>query len=142
MNFLQSIDFNAGIIYNQIDKLAIKVLTGADSISSSGYVSLPCIQVFPRDLLGISISRNYIATADKERIIAEIKHAVINQFDAVYGSHLTLVFNDWNYEKQYVLMTFTISKKEKYKEMTIEDIEKALGYKVKIIGKIEAKIDL
>jgi hypothetical protein len=59
---------------------------------------------------------------------------VVEHFDAVYGKSFTLEFGSVYTQKQYFHFPYIITRKTECKEMTIAEIEEALGYKVKVVG--------
>lgn len=127
LNCFQSTDFNAGIIYGRAEKLAVKMLNDPAFFPcnrASSELRLPIIQMIPK---GCSI------VTEHETIEATL-NTVIKQFEAVYGKSFTLKFDSWKQDKQYYVFEYTINKKETYKEMTVAEIEEALGYKIKVVA--------
>lgn len=124
MNYFQSVDFNAGVIYSGIEKHVVSMLEEPGTLSYSSNYSIPCIQLVPK---------NCSSKAEEEIIDATIR-AITEHFDAVYGKNFTLNIYAWQHVKQYCLLFYSITRKELHKEMTIADIEEALGYKIKIVN--------
>ena len=89
-------------------------------------IKLPKIQVVPT-----------CAELIKEtEVLDATMTAVLEHFVAVYGERFSLEMRHYPdpYKKQYIIFETKISRKEAYKEMTITEIEEALGYKVKVVG--------
>ena len=124
LNYFQSTDFNAGVMYNKIEKTAASMLKEHSyAVSTLGEFTIPTIQL---------LIKNCSSIKEAETIKATIQ-AVINHFDAVYGNILTLDIYSWKRDKQYFKFCYAVRRKETYKEMTVAEIEEALGYKIKII---------
>ena len=125
MNYFQSTDFNAGVIYNLIERESIKEMLKSKGIVAHGSnISIPIIQLLPKGC----------GSVNQEEIINATRKVVIQHFDAVYGKNFTLTFGEYVKNNQYILFPYTVSRKEEYKEMTVTEIEKALGYKIKVVG--------
>ena len=124
MNYFQSTDFNAGMLYSVVEKEAVKMLKDKGVLSYSSNYSIPNIQLIPKDC----------ETFNEGDIIDATIRAATEHFEAVYGKNFKLDIYGWQRVKQYCLFFYRISRKEQPKEMTITEIEEALGYKVKVIG--------
>ena len=124
LNYFQSTDFNAGILYSAMEKKAVKMLKEKDVHSTHGEYSIPNIQVIPKNC----------ATVDEGKTIDATIKAATEHFEAVYGKTFELDIYAWQRIKQYCIFFYRITRKEKYKEMTIAEIEEALGYKIKVVG--------
>lgn len=122
MNKLQSTDFNAGMLYYNIEKLMGTMLKQNHNMIVMEY-SLPRIQVLP-----------CVDGTDNDLIVSTIKHKALSQFNNVYGNKFTLKFECVDSIKPYITFKYSITRKEEVKEMTIEEIEKKLGHKIKIVG--------
>ena len=89
-------------------------------------ISIPKIQVLPKcaDLI-----------KETEVLDATI-NAVLEHFAAVYGERFNIEMRHYTdfYKKQYIVFEAKIKRKELAKEMTIAEIEEALGYKIKVVG--------
>ena len=127
LNYFQSTDFNAGVIYGKIEKNIVNMIKNINSASSCfvGELCIPAIQLIP--------SKGYIGCAEGELIETTV-HTVIEHFDAVYGKSFTLNISSWKRDKQYFKFDFSIERKEIYKEMTVAEIEAELGYKIKVVS--------
>ena len=126
MNKLQSTDFNAGMLYEQIDRETRKLIRGYED-GMHMYLStyhFPKIQLLPHKLCYIQ----------EDSIIDAIKQKVNTQFNLVYGQQWELCFNTEYPSGSYYIFSYTITRKEEVKEMTIAEIEEKLGYKIKVIG--------
>lgn len=124
MNYFQSTDFNAGMLYSAVEKEAVKMLKDKGVLFYSSNYSIPNIQLIPKDC----------ETFNEGDIIDATIRAATEHFEAVYGKNFKLDIYGWQRIKQYCLFFYRISRKEQPKEMTITEIEEALGYKVKVIG--------
>ena len=125
LNYFQSTDFNAGVIYNQIERGIVKHMLGCEGrVSYSTILSMPIIQLLPKSC----------GSVKEEEIIGATLKAVTQHFVAVYGNKFHLSFDEYWTKNQYINFSYTIRRKEQYKEMTISEIEKALGYKIKVVG--------
>ena len=125
LNYFESTDFNAGVIYNKVEKAFAPALKDTSLQEIEGYATLPTIQVLPKIILpGVT----------EEEIINATCKSVIAHFDAVYGKQFTLCFPDCKHDKQYIKFKYIVKRKNAYKEMTVEEIEAALGYKIKVVG--------
>ena len=123
LNYFQSTDFNAGVMYTYIEKTVGLVINAKDT-GASGKFSIPAIQL---------LIENAGSILENDIIKATIKTAT-EHFDAVYGKNFSLDIHSWKRDKQYFKFEYRIDRKEKCKEMTIADIEEALGYKIKVVG--------
>lgn len=124
LNYFQSTDFNAGVIYNQIERNVVKeIIKRKGIILYSSNISIPIIQLLPKGWSGVA----------QEKVIDATRKAVIQHFEAVYGNKFHLKFSEYQTNKQYIVLPYTVTRKEEYKEMTVAEIEKALGYKIRII---------
>jgi hypothetical protein len=132
LNYFQSTDFNAGIMYSSIEKVAGQVLNTKYKYPSENIIPseivIPAVQLIPKT-----------PVAKEEEIIKATVEAVVRHFEAVYSKCLTLDIHTWKRDKQYFRFYYTVAKKEVAKkevpkEMTVAEIEAALGYKVKIVG--------
>lgn len=126
LNHFEPTDFNAGILFNRIERTLASMHTNKDLNISASCVCLPKIQVLPP-----FAPDEYDANT---KIISAICKRVHEHFDAVYSNSLELEFNNISFEKKYVKFEYIITRKSVYKEMTIEQIEKELGYKIKVVG--------
>ena len=124
LNYFQSTDFNAGMLYSAVEKCAIKILKENEGYSTHGEYSLPNIQLIPESCAACNEGRTIDATI----------RAATEHFEAVYGKTLELDIYGWQRIKQYCKFFYRISRKEIHKEMTIAEIEEALGYKIKVVG--------
>ena len=124
LNYFESTDFNAGVIYCRIEKSLVKHLIqeGSDEVSIS--MDLPKIQMFIDGLL-----------SEEHKVMNNTLDVVNHHFEAVYGKSFAIDSMSWHKNKQYITINYKISRKVPPKEMTIEEIEKALGYKIKVVGK-------
>lgn len=128
LNYFQSTDFNAGIMYTYVEKLAVHMINNKDKQVASTEIVLPKVQLVPKGCGGISEADTICATMN----------GVTEHFNAVYGKSFILEFGNCYNMKQHICFPFTITRKTEYKEMTIADIEKALGYKIKVVGSRDA----
>lgn len=125
LNYFESTDFNAGMIYGRIDKAMGPAIIDVRCSIKEGHVVIPKIQAIPKLMLpGVT----------EEDIINATCKSVIAHFDAVYGKQFTLSFTECKQENRYIMFNYIINRKDDYKEMTIEQIEKELGYKIKVVG--------
>lgn len=124
LNYFQSTDFNAGVIYNQVEKLAVHMISNKHKQVASAEVVLPRIQV---------ILKGCGSVKEMDTLTAMFR-CVTEHFDAVYGKSFTLEFGSVYTQNQYFHFPYVITRKTEYKEMTITDIEEALGYKIKVVG--------
>lgn len=124
MNYFQSTDFNAGFIYNQIERHTAPLLDKNSATSLESEITIPRIQVMPKGCGSIQEMDTLKATM----------RCVTEHFDAVYGKSFTLEFGSVYTQKQYFHFPYIITRKTKAKEMTIAEIEEALGYKIKVVG--------
>lgn len=126
MNKLQTTDFNAGMMYAQVERDTFKMVKNKDTKYFSSTYTFPRIQLFPK--LGGAVF-NDITTKN------EMLLSVATQFDNVFGKHYKLVFKeDFPTGSGHYTFTYTIERKEEVKEMTIAEIEDKLGYKIKVVG--------
>ena len=124
LNYFQSTDFNAGMLYSAIEKKAITMLKETNENEVSGAYHIPNIQVVPKGCDHI----------DDSKVIEATIKAATDHFKAVYGKTLELNIYAWQRVKQYCVFFYRVTRKEVHKEMTIAEIEKALGYKIKVVG--------
>ena len=120
LNYFESTDFNAGVIYCRIEKSVVKHLIQEEADEVSISLDLPKIQML-------------IDGVDTE-VIGNTLSVVKHHFEAVYGKSFTIDFMNWYNHKQYITINYKVSRKVQPKEMTIEEIEEALGYKIKVVG--------
>lgn len=124
LNYFQSTDFNAGFIYNQVERQVVPLIDKCSATSLEAEITIPRIQVTPKGCSAIQEMDTLKATMG----------CVIEQFDAVYGKSFTLEFGSVYTQKQYFHFPYIITRKTECKEMTIAEIEEALGYKIKVVG--------
>lgn len=127
LNYFQSTDFNAGIIYGRAEKLAIRMIKDPSFFplnKASSELELPIIQMISKGC----------TTITEHEVIEATLNTVAEHFEAVYGKSFTLKFVSWKKDKQYYKFEYTVTKKEVYKEMTVAEIEEALGYKIKVVA--------
>jgi hypothetical protein len=124
MNYFQSTDFNAGFIYNQVERQVVPLINKCSADSLESEITVPRIQVMPKGCSAIQEMDTLKATM----------RCVVEHFDAVYGKSFTLEFGSVYTQKQYFHFPYIITRKTECKEMTIAEIEEALGYKVKVVG--------
>lgn len=122
MNYFQSADFNAGFIYNQVERQVVPLIKDS-AVSLEAKITIPRIQVIPKGC----------STIQKMNILAATTKSVIEHFDAVYGKSFTLKFGSVYTQKQYFHFPYIITRKTECKEMTIAELEEALGYKIKVV---------
>jgi hypothetical protein len=124
LNYFQSTDFNAGVIYGMIEKEIGKLFSNTSIKCIEKEIRLPKIQVVlegamcPTDILDTTMT------------------TVLEHFAAVYGNHFDIEvrhYDDVNH-KQYIVFNVQVTRKEPVKEMTVAEIEEALGYKIKVVG--------
>lgn len=126
LNHFQSTDFNAGVIYNTIERKFVNDMLRESDTSILRYsLSIPAIQLMPK---------NYGFTTAEDDIIRATIKTVVDSFKAVYGEKFHLEIYQWTRAKQYYVFYYEVTRKDTYKEMTVEEIEKALGYKIKVVG--------
>lgn len=123
LNYFESTEFNAGVIYCRVEKSVVKHLIqeGADEVSIS--LDLPKIQMLIDDVV-----------TDQHKVMENTLDVVKHHFEAVYGKSFTIDSMSWHRNKQYITINYKVSRKVQPKEMTIEEIEEALGYKIKVVG--------
>lgn len=126
LNYFQSTDFNTGIIYHKMEKALAPLLKEKSSTSVMGDVEIPIIQMLP--------AGKSCGSVEEEKTINATSKAVIEHFDAVYGKNFSLALYSAKREKQYIKISYCISRKEEYKEMTVAEIEEELGYNIKVVG--------
>ncbi len=124
LNYFQSTDFNAGIIYTYVEKTAGHMISNKDRYAASTEVVLPRVQLVPKGCGSVK---------EVNTLTAMLK-CVTKHFDAVYGKSFTLRFDTHYTSNQFYCIPFTIIRKTEYKEMTVAEIEEALGYKIKVVG--------
>ena len=126
MNYFQSTDFNAGIIYAYLERAMGSLITRSDTESIKEEISLPKIQVVPK----------WTDALMETKVLEATLTAVSEHFAAVYGNRFDVVLTHDNdpIKKQYIVFKFQVRRKEERKEMTITEIEEALGYKIKVVG--------
>jgi hypothetical protein len=123
LNYFQSTDFNAGMLYSAIEKHAVKMLKERVYSTKDNY-SIPNIQLIPKGC----------ETCNEGNTIDATIRAATEHFKAVYGKNLELDIYGWQRNKVYCVFFYRITRKEPCKEMTIAEIEEALGYKIKVVG--------
>ena len=124
LNYFQSTDFNAGMLYSAIEKNAVKMLKERVYSTKDDY-SIPNIQLIPK----------CCETCNEGNTIDATIRAATEHFKAVYGKNLDLDIYGWQRNKVYCVFFYRITRKEPCKEMTIAEIEEALGYKIKVVDK-------
>ena len=123
LNYFESTDFNAGVIYCRIEKSVVKHLIKEEANEISISVDLPKIQMI--------IDGTFEGEHD---VMRNTLDTVRHHFEAVYGKSFVIDSMSWHRNKQYITINYKISRKVHPKEMTIEEIEEALGYKIKVVG--------
>lgn len=125
LNYLETTDFNAGVLYSRIEKAVYPALKDSTMDSIVGTLSLPAIQVLPKITF---------QSTSEEDIINAITKKITEHFDAVYGKTFAVKFPTNRRTKSYVEIDYVITRKHQYKEMTVAEIESALGYKIKVVS--------
>ena len=125
LNYLETTDFNAGVLYNRVEKAVYPALKDNSIDSTVGTLSLPAIQVLPKITFQIT---------SEEDIINAITKKITEHFDAVYGKTFSIAFPTFRKAKANVELDYVITRKHQYKEMTVAEIESALGYKIKVVS--------
>ena len=128
MNYYHSPEFNAGFIWNKIER-SIGLMMSQKQDSCTDRIYLPKIQISPKAFTLGEVQ--YIAGN-----VAKINNIIIDTFNAVYGKRFEIDLTD-SMCSANVKFVYTIRCKPAHKEMTIEEIESVLGYKIKIIGGTE-----
>ncbi len=124
MNYFQSTDFNAGFIYNVLERKVLPLLKKSTSGSVKDEIQIPLVQFLPKDCNAVT----------ETRILSETIETALGYFEAVYGKSFNLTFENCYCVKQYYYIPYTITKKAiPPREMTVADIEQALGYRIKVI---------
>lgn len=123
LNYFESTDFNAGVIYCRIEKAVVKHLIQEEADEVSISMDLPKIQMLIDDVV-----------IDPHKVMENTLNVVKHHFEAVYGKSFNIDYMNWYNNKQYIMINYKISRKVQPKEMTIEEIEEALGYKIKVVG--------
>lgn len=125
LNYFETTDFNAGIIYSKVERILAPALKNTKS-KIAGNITLPRIQLLPKVMFnGVT----------QDGVLKNICNRVITHFNAIYGKQFELTFPNVTEEgKYYIEFHFEINRKEEYKEMTVAEIEKELGYKIKVVG--------
>ena len=122
---MMTTDFIAGMMYHKIEN-------GMTLILSRKYTAYE----FP---FGIpNFDPTFWETAIyKSSLIENVVQTVVDEFTRNYGKEYAInIARDFPYVREDFNVIITIKKKEpEYKEMTIADVEKELGYKIKIINK-------
>ena len=123
LNYFESTDFNAGVIYCRIEKSVVKHLIKEEANEISISVDLPKIQMLADGVI-----------SDEHAVMKNTLDIVKHHFEAVYGKSFAIDEMTWHRNKQYITINYKIVRKVQPKEMTIEQIEEALGYKIKVVG--------
>ena len=123
LNYFESTDFNAGVIYCRLEKSVVKHLIKEEANELSISVDIPKIQMLVDGV-----------TSNEHAVMNNTLDTVKHHFEAVYGKSFTIDSMTWHRNKQYITINYKIVRKVQPKEMTIEEIEEALGYKIKVIG--------
>ena len=126
MKYFQSTDFNAGVIYAKLDRSMGDMLIGDKTKFIIKEIHLPEIQLLPK----------CFGMVQEAKILDATKTAVLAHFTAVYGERfdIDLGYRQDPSRKQYIVFEARITRKETTKEMTVAEIEKALGYKIKVVS--------
>ena len=122
LSCFQSTDFNAGVMYNIIEQTAMPL---NDCEIFRYNLTIPAIQLVPKHI------RDFV---EEEDLIKATVKVVTDHFEAVYGEKYSLDIYKWEQEKRHYRFYFSVTRKKAFKEMTITEIEEALGYKIKVIG--------
>lgn len=123
LNYFESTDFNAGVIYSRVEKSVVKHLIKEEADEVSISLDLPKIQMLIDDVV-----------TDPHKVMENTLNVVKHHFEAVYGKSFTIDYMTWHRNKQYIAINYKVSRKVQPKEMTVEEIEEALGYKIKVVG--------
>ena len=126
LNYFESTDFNAGVIYCRIEKSVVKHLIKEEANEIYISVDLPKIQMLIDG-----------AFDDENKVMDNTLNVVKHHFEAVYGKSFAIDSMTWHKNKQYITINYKIVRKVQPKEMTIKEIEEALGYKIKVVGNKE-----
>ena len=126
LNYFQSTEFNAGMIYSQMDKAIGGLLKASDVHGIEKEIKLPKIQVLPK----------YTDSVKETKILDATITSALEHFATVYGDKFTAELRYYNdpIHKQYIVFECKVNRRDKRTEMTIAEIEEALGYKIKVVG--------
>ena len=123
LNFLHTTDYNAGYIYNKVERSVGSLLQeGPTAAAVVADIPVPKIQIIAKH-----------SPAEYEgQIIEAVKTMVSESFNAVYHN-FDFYFSSVVESNGNIVFSYVIKRKEMRKEMTIAEIEKELGYKIKIV---------
>lgn len=110
----QTLEFNVGYAFSKIEKRFFDMCTKGGT-SLVGEVHIPQLWMISSDYNGREFLRRLCET--------------FKSFTPDWSINLMI-----GYEKQYWVINYHIIKKEPPKKMTVEEIEKVLGYKVEIVS--------
>lgn len=120
-----TIDFIAGMMYNRIANGMMVVLSRKHTTYEFPFKIRNFNPIFWEKVIY------------KSTLVENVVQIVVDEFTRNYGKEYTItIARDFPYVQEDFEVFITIKKKEpEYKEMTVADIEKELGYKIKIINK-------
>lgn len=121
----QTLEFNIGYAFAKIDKKLFDYIKGGCKGILIGEVSIPKIWF---GLSCSTMSNVDISLSEKEEIGVRLYDIFENA-----NPHFYLCINI-RPDKQYITIDYVITRKEHPKKMTVNEIEKALGYKVEIVS--------
>lgn len=124
-------DFIAGYVYRAIEYIAANNTNCFLSVPDSGFAGDVC---FPKVWVGGKHNEDVENSAFGIKM-EDVMQKLTDAFVAAYGQHLQLLasWEEYAYGRANIVINYRILKREPRK-MTVNEIEKALGYKVEIVS--------
>lgn len=122
---VQSLDFNIGYAFSKIEKTYIREVISNKLDEVGGNFWIPKCWFGLRPVKSPSID---LAGFCKSDMICHIKE-VFGQLAPKYDLWIKITP-----DKQYIKFDYIIKKKPEIKKMTVNEIEKILGYKIEIVS--------
>ena len=124
----QSLDFIAGYVFSKVEGRIKHAHVNNVERMPAVFVSVPKIWFGLRPITDKSESLTPMVELNLLSSLYELCRAY-NSKQSEYGFHISI-----EPEEQYIQFTIEAVRTSAIKEMTIADIEKELGYKIKIVG--------
>lgn len=123
----QSLSFIAGCLFTKMDRTVFRAIEGKDD-------NVGDCEFIPKCWFGLTPSKDY--TND---IVGDTKYYLKNYVEDIFKQ----LYKDYDVtiikvapDKQYIRFDYNVVKKAPVKKMTVEQIEKELGYKVEIVSEV------
>ena len=127
----QPIDFIVGCLFNRIETTVFKEMKNQDTDD----ITIGDCEMIPKVWFGLRCNKDYTndITGDNKHYLKSKLERVLADAMPRFDISITKIVPD----AQYIRFDYNVTKKTTAKKMTVEQIEKELGYKVEIVSEVE-----